>query len=752
MTALKMLGKDRVGGYLVVWGNPTHKDLQGEYFSPESDLGLDWYSQRPMLYHHGLDATMKSSVVGVIDSVKADQTGVWAEGQLNMRNQYVAAVLKLIQKGILGWSSGSLPHLVEVASDGHIKRWPIVEGSLTPTPAEPRRTDVHTIKSAYAAMGLDSTRLDGTGTPAENISAENAPSLEELCAKAEIVIINTDDETAELEGSGDDGLSEPIENTTPGGVTVNPRDIILATIAAMCQANNIQMDEAGQGALADQVLASMNQPATASVTPEFAAQAAPVIGKAISAYMIAKQNEQIAFQAAIINSQKAAQSALVEAHAGQGGTSKLPGFQPAPEQVKPETQPANSVIMRTKFADNSAEDMSYYIQFRNAVRSKNGLAPWQPNQEFMKEFADKAGKSFAAGEIRFGDEEQTRRAVKGLNGIKSDELNYSTLATGGDEWVPNVWASQVWEKARLDNVVLPQFKNVEMPSNPYELPVQSTDPTVSLVGETTAESQLLLSSSSSPIPDSKVTTAKVTLSAKKLALRAMFSAELDEDSIIPWVADLRAQAIRALEDSIDNVLINGDDTATATTNINLIDGTPAATAKYMAFKGLRYLPIITTTGNKFSGGGGAITLSQIRSARFSMDRAYSANPKNLFTLTHSEMLAKILGLTEFITMDKAGANATAQTGQLGFIDGMPLLISNELALTDSAGKIPAAGGTLGSLLVVYKPGWVVGFKRQINSTIKFFEEYDAYQMVATVRLAFINRDAEVAGLVYNSLV
>jgi hypothetical protein len=207
-----------------------------------------------------------------------------------------------------------------------------------------------------------------------------------------------------------------------------------------------------------------------------------------------------------------------------------------------------------------------------------------------------------------------------------------------------------------------------------------------------------------------------------------------------------------LEDSIDNVLINGDDTATATTNINLIDGTPAATAKYMAFKGLRYLPIITTTGNKFDGGAANITLAQIRQARFSMDRAYSANPDNLFVLTHSEMYAKMLGLTEFITMDKAGSKATAMTGQLGFVDGMPVLISNELALTDSAGKIPAAGGTLGSLLVVYKPGWVVGFKRQINSTIKFFEEYDAYQMVATVRLAFINRDAEVAGLVYNSLV
>ncbi len=99
-------------------------------------------------------------MIGVIDTLKTDATGVWAEAQLDLRKRYVRTVQKLVRKGILGWSSGSLPHLVEVADDGHIKRWPIVEGSLTPTPAEPRRTDVHTLKSAYAALGLDTARFD----------------------------------------------------------------------------------------------------------------------------------------------------------------------------------------------------------------------------------------------------------------------------------------------------------------------------------------------------------------------------------------------------------------------------------------------------------------------------------------------------------------------------------------------------------------------------------------------------------------
>jgi hypothetical protein len=150
-TSLKTLNAEegRVGGYLVIWGSPEQRDLQGEYFTPDTDLGLDWYDQRPVLYHHGLDGNLKAAVIGAIDSLRADDIGLWAEAQLDMRQQYVRAVQHLIDRGILGWSSGSLPHLVEVADDGRIKRWPIVEGSLTPTPAEPRRTDVRTIKSAY---------------------------------------------------------------------------------------------------------------------------------------------------------------------------------------------------------------------------------------------------------------------------------------------------------------------------------------------------------------------------------------------------------------------------------------------------------------------------------------------------------------------------------------------------------------------------------------------------------------------------
>ena len=179
-TTLKTLNaaEGRVGGYLVVWGSHHQRDLQGEYFTRNTELGLNWYDKRPVLYHHGLDGNLKAAVIGTIDTLLADETGVWAEAQLDLRQRYVRTVQKLVDKGVLGWSSGSLPHLVQVADDGQIKRWPIVEGSLTPAPAEPRRTDVHTLKSAYEALGLDMARLEIDENTIGKGTARRAPTGE----------------------------------------------------------------------------------------------------------------------------------------------------------------------------------------------------------------------------------------------------------------------------------------------------------------------------------------------------------------------------------------------------------------------------------------------------------------------------------------------------------------------------------------------------------------------------------------------
>jgi len=155
--AIKSIGEDRIGGYLVRWGSPQEKDIQREYFTKDTNFELDWYEKRPLLYHHGMDKTLKSTKIGTIDAIKIDDVGLWAEAQLDLRHRYVNALRSLVKNGVLQFSSGAMSHLVETEPDGWIKRWPMPEGSMTPTPAEPRRDTLISIKSLASLPMLDLT-------------------------------------------------------------------------------------------------------------------------------------------------------------------------------------------------------------------------------------------------------------------------------------------------------------------------------------------------------------------------------------------------------------------------------------------------------------------------------------------------------------------------------------------------------------------------------------------------------------------
>jgi HK97 family phage major capsid protein len=607
----------RVGGYLLIWGDPAQRDLQGEYFTPETELGLDWYPIRPVLYHHGLDGTIKAAVIGMIDTLRTDAVGLWAEAQLDLRHRYTEAVRRLIDRGILSWSSGSLPHLVEVAKDGRIKWWPIVEGSLTPTPAEPRCTDVHTIKSAYTALGLDLERL-GLG----DLAPRTVPN--------DLIFSTT------LDQSGDDEIPDK------GAPRIAP------TNEAMYRKGTDMPNEIGE-------------------TPR---KRLPIAD----------------------------------------GQDAFKGY----------------LEVASPFDTLDVMDMLHgYVLLR-------------------------AGKSFQGVSERYANALARKIHRAGLSAIKADELSYSTQSGYGDEWVPDLWSAQIWKKARQDNVILPLFRAIEMASNPFELPIEGTDPSVYFVPETSAESHLSLGSGN-PIPDSKIGSGKVQLSAKKLALRVGFSAELVEDAVIPVLNIYREQAMRAIADSIDYVLLNGDTESGATGNINSDDAAPNATDRFMAFDGLRKLPLVTTTANAVEMAG-APTLAKLREARFTMAAKYAARPGDLAWIMDSGTYAALLDISEFLTMDKAGALATAQTGQLGFIDGIPVFVSAEMALTMADGKINASGNTKGQAVCVYRPGWFVGYRRNIAVNVDYLPYYDSYQLTATVRLAFANFDDDVAAALYNITV
>lgn len=158
--AIKSLGGGRIGGYMTLWGDENNRDLDNEFFTPQTEELTTIFKamgKLPWLYDHATDGTVKSTVVGKIDVLEMDDFGLWYEAQLDKSNQYLEHIQKLIAQRRLGTSSGTLPGARKVAKSGEILRWAIVEGSGTTMPADPRQVaerPIAEIKSAFSQIGI----------------------------------------------------------------------------------------------------------------------------------------------------------------------------------------------------------------------------------------------------------------------------------------------------------------------------------------------------------------------------------------------------------------------------------------------------------------------------------------------------------------------------------------------------------------------------------------------------------------------
>jgi hypothetical protein len=152
--AVKFADEDDDGsmirGLAIPFGGPIKgKDIDGEDFGPDTDLCLDWFPDgRPILYHHGINGAIKTSVIGRQVALETDDEGVWVKAELDKASRWYSRVKKLIDQGALGFSSGAMPHLVKATKSGHITRWPWVELTLTPTRANPNAALAYAVKGS----------------------------------------------------------------------------------------------------------------------------------------------------------------------------------------------------------------------------------------------------------------------------------------------------------------------------------------------------------------------------------------------------------------------------------------------------------------------------------------------------------------------------------------------------------------------------------------------------------------------------
>ena len=110
-------------------------------------------------------------------------------------------------------------------------------------------------------------------------------------------------------------------------------------------------------------------------------------------------------------------------------------------------------------------------------------------------------------------------------------------------------------------------------------------------------------------------------------------------------------------------------------------------------------------------------------------------------------------VSQFRTMDKLGPNATLLTGMLGAIEGIPVIVSEQMKLADTDGKVTAAGnGTnTGRLLLFNRTQWAQGFRREL--TIDVDRDTQKRQTVVTVsfRHALTERSGDRSSATHTAL-
>lgn len=307
-------------------------------------------------------------------------------------------------------------------------------------------------------------------------------------------------------------------------------------------------------------------------------------------------------------------------------------------------------------------------------------------------------------------------------------LDTATGAQGGD-WVPTNFSNELFELVQLEAKVPGLFRTIVMPSNPYKLPVGLARISTFKHAEQTADTgQTKISvGDGSNIGNS-------TLTATGHAARVLTSAEVDEDAIVPILPWLVRDIAKGIAEGREDFILNGD---SAGTHEDSDIGAGSADSRRRIALGLRAAS--NDGGATYKLDMATFSLANLRALRVKLGK-YGVNPADVAIITGPVGYSKLLGLTEVTTMQNFGTAATAITGSLGNVDGMPVFVSGFVREDLNASNLyDGVTTTKTALYMVYRPGWVIGERRAANSVKilnELYAESDQVALVAKERVTF----------------
>lgn len=348
---------------------------------------------------------------------------------------------------------------------------------------------------------------------------------------------------------------------------------------------------------------------------------------------------------------------------------------------------------------------------------------------------------------------QVRDSSGRIRAMDAQETGY------GLELIGAQYVSTMWEAARNLDSLVGDIRSVPMAAPTVYVPINGEIPEMLFVSESTA-------SDSTAYTTSKTPSNRVTLTAKKFTIQQIWSAELEEDSIVSFVPFLREMLAISAAQHLGSAYYNGDTTNAGTGNINSDDADPADTKHYLAWDGIRHDWLVTTTANGINQAA-ALDPANINVARGKLsgvdddiDAAlktinWGANPRDLRIVADwSTYLSMLDGSDKVTTVDKYGPNATIVTGELGNIYGIPIIAPSYASKTEADGKASGteASNTKGQISVFNPNAYLGGVRREVQLFMDRIQGTDQFRLELYTRRAFTRFGTNGSAGIYNITV
>lgn len=265
-----------------------------------------------------------------------------------------------------------------------------------------------------------------------------------------------------------------------------------------------------------------------------------------------------------------------------------------------------------------------------------------------------------------------------VEGLAQRATILSPDTTGyGAEWSPTFFSARLIEDIYIQSSILPLLERFPMSRGLAKVPQLLNDPAVYRATGATSSNDYGIPSS----PVSEVTTGDVDFSAEKVQIILGLADETEEDSIFAVAPVLRRRMVAAIARGLESAVINGS------TALNDLDNAAAATlwAALAGTRDVRYSwdglrkDAVTTSARRDAGGTGQFDITDVLTAKAMMGKyGTDAARDRLVWLAGCDAEHMVLGLSQLVTVDKYGPQATVRTGEIGRLLGIPVVISGNV--------------------------------------------------------------------------